>query len=170
MHTAAELVNPMTAAEAGKLCTHEGCGKPAIYAYTWAWGETGKCCADHQFELQQKAEQLARTISFVPLDAGIAPAVERDERIGYNAKILTLEEELAASRARGLELYTVNTKLAEEGRLLMARNNDLGRRLDASQSHALELEQRNAELLSANGERQEEIDRLRAFLPSDEHG
>ena len=75
---------------------------PAIYAYTWAWGETGKCCADHQFELQQKAEQLARTISFVPLDAGIAPAVERDERIGYNAKILTLEEELAASRALGL--------------------------------------------------------------------
>jgi len=183
MHTQAELVSRTTAAAAATLCTHVTgyedpphntrpivCGRPAVFAHTWDWGESGRCCSEHQFVLNQTAEQLNRRVGFTPLDAGIAPAIERDERIQFNAKILTLEDEAVVARKRGAELYQTNTKLAEEGRLLMARNNELGKRLDEAQAHILEVEEREAKLLSERAELVEEVERLRAFLPSDDHG
>lgn len=169
-----------TAAEAEHLCTHklgvdkDGndilCGKPAVFAYTWAWGESGKCCREHQFILNQIAEQVARSIGFTPLDAGIKPPIETDERINFNARILTAEQERDSARQRGLELYETNTKLAQEGRVLMAQLNDARAQLEASKKHALELEQRNGQLLSQNANYFDELERLRAFLPSEDHG
>lgn len=177
----AEAIHETTATEAAKLCTHvvetdhqgepvKRCGKPAEFAFTWAWGETGKCCGEHQFILNQIAEQVQRTIGFTPLDAGIKPPIETDERIQFNARILTLEQELEVSRKRSLELYATNTKLAEEGRVLMARLNDARAELEQYKQRATELEQRNGLLLSQNADYFEELERLRAFLPSEDHG
>lgn len=178
---AAEETSPATAAAVAHLCTHvtardhngeatEQCGKPAAFAFTWAWGESGKCCPEHQFILNQVAEQVQRTIGFTPLDAGIKPPIESDERIQYNARILSLEQELDLARKRGLELYQTNTRLAEEGRILMARENAARQELEATKQRASELEERNGKLLSQNADYFEELERLRAFLPSDDHG
>lgn len=176
----AEELATTTASEAEHLCTHklgtdkDGepilCGAPAVFAYTWAWGESGKCCREHQFVLNQIAEQVARSIGFTPLDAGVKPPIETDERIQFNARILTAEQERDSARIRGLELYETNTKLAQEGRLLMAKLNDANQRLEDEHKQRLALEQRNGQLLSQNAEYHEELERLRAFLPSEDHG
>jgi hypothetical protein len=176
----AEAIHTTTATQAAKLCTHKVgenpdgspilCGKPATHAFTWSWGESGKCCGEHQFVLNQIAEQVGRTIGFTPLDAGVEPPMQTDERIQFNARVLTLEQELDVARRRGLEVYDTNTKLAEEGRLLMARNNALRQECDALKAHNAELDRRNGELLSQNAEQHDELERLRAFLPSDDHG
>lgn len=179
MQAAAEELATTTATEAEKLCTHKigenpdgtpiYCGKPATHAYSWPWGESGKCCPEHHFILQQVSEQIARPVSFTPLDSGIMPPLETDERIQFNARILTLEQELDVARKRGAELYNTNTKLAEEGRLLMAKLNDCKERLESKHREVVGLEERNGKLLSNNAELTEEVERLRAFLPSEDH-
>jgi hypothetical protein len=48
--------------------TKAAVSEPALYRYTWAWGEEGFACETHRLELQQFADQqLRREISFTPL-------------------------------------------------------------------------------------------------------
>jgi hypothetical protein len=114
------------------LCDHEGCSKPAKFSYTWEWGASGKCCETHQFVLNQTAGNISRQINFVPLDSGIAPPIQRDERIAMHARALTLEAELQEGQLRGLELYNQNTQLTAQVQSLTVGKRELEAQLEAA--------------------------------------
>jgi hypothetical protein len=147
------------------VCTVDDCNEPAIAAYRWEWGESGMCCAKHQFLLRQKSTPLNRTIQFVALDPGATPSLSRDERTQFHAKILTLEDELRDAKTRGLDLYQDNTKLGEEARRLSARNRELEAQL---RDHRAELEETRDERdthLANLADAQHELGRLQAIMP-----
>jgi chromosome segregation ATPase len=150
------------------LCTVEECHDPAIAAFRWEWGDEGKCCARHQFLLRQKSGTLQRGIEFAVLDPNATPALTRDERTRFHASILTLEDELRDAKARGLDLYQSNTKIAEEARRLAARNRELEAQLkDATAELANTVDARDGHLADL-ADATAELDRLRAILPKPE--
>lgn len=146
------------------LCDHKGCKEPAKFSYTWEWGESGKCCGTHQFVLNQTAGNISRQIQFQPLDSGIAPPIQRDERIAFNARVLTLEAELAEGQTRGLELYNQNVQLTQQVQALTVGKRELEAQIvnAGTENAALrqELEARTAQV----GELGDEAGRLRVLV------
>lgn len=117
-----------------QLCDRCDAGdqQPATFHYLWDWGEKGLACSKHATLLQQTATQLQRTISLHPLQAAAPAPLERDERTKLKAATLVVEEELQEAKARGLDLYRVNTQLVGDVQLhqvraaeLEAQNKDL---------------------------------------------
>lgn len=98
------------------LCSFGACEEPARFSYTWAWGETGFCCAKHQIMLAQRAQSLNRTIQFVALMPGTPEPMTRDERVRLHAEALAANEETAEVKARNVELYNANQELLKQVR------------------------------------------------------
>jgi hypothetical protein len=94
--------------------TGEACGEPATASYMWGWGETGTCCARHQFLLAQLAKPLKRQIQFSALAPSRPAPMLRDERVQLHAQRLAAEEELAESKANYLTLYDQKEALRKE--------------------------------------------------------
>jgi chromosome segregation ATPase len=147
------------------LCTVEDCHEPAIAAYRWDWGEEGKCCGQHQFLLRQKAEPLQRGIQFAVLDPNATPALTRDERTQFHAKVLTLEDELRDAKSRGLELYQSNTRIAEEARRLAARNRELEAQMKDAHASIQAVTDERDEYRADLADARTELERLQAILP-----
>jgi hypothetical protein len=103
-------------------CSQPDCTDPVVSTYTWDWGESGACCARHQFILNQRAKNLKRRISFVPIAAGAPPPMLRDERVKFRAEILARDDELAEVRGRTAKLYDQNQTLVAELKRLTAIN------------------------------------------------
>jgi len=148
---------------AGIPVCDRGCTKPAAFSYTWSWGETGVCCEEHQFLMNQTANQIERTIQFSPLvPAGPAP-LERPERIRLKSEIYALEEESKDLKARGLEMYRLNERLTSQVQALTVRGRETEAQLrDASREIdrlTCELAKRDAE----HGNMVDELDRLRTL-------
>lgn len=152
------------AAPAIALCDQKGCSEPATFAYTWEWGESGKCCGTHQFTLNQTAGNISRAIQFQPLNAGIAPPMERSERIQLIAKAMTLEAELAEGKQRGLELYNQNVHLTAQVQSLTMRERELTVQVNSALADLVkageELTQRRAEAANLS----DELGRLRVLV------
>jgi septal ring factor EnvC (AmiA/AmiB activator) len=146
------------------MCDQTGCKEPAKFAYTWEWGESGKCCGTHQFVLNQTAGNIERKIQFVPLDSGIAAPMQRDERIAMHARALTLEAELVEAQVRGLELYNQNVQLTAQVQALTVGKRELEAQVkrfaEEIQAVGHELEARKAEV----GELGDEAGRLRVLI------
>lgn len=148
---------------AGVPVCDRGCTKPAAFSYAWSWGETGVCCTEHQFLMNQTANQIERTIQFSPLlPTGPAP-LDRPERIRLKSEIYALEEESKDLKARGLEMYRLNERLTTQvqaltvrGRETEAQLRDASREIDRLQG---ELQKRDAE----HGNLTDELDRLRTL-------
>lgn len=158
------MENELTEAPpAGVPVCDRGCTKPAAFSYTWSWGETGVCCVDHQFLMNQTALQMDRTIQFSPL-AAVGPApLDRPERIRLKSEIYALEEESKDLKARGLEMYRLNERLTSQCQALTVRGRETEAQLrDASREIerlCVELQKRDSE----HGNLTDELDRLRTL-------
>jgi hypothetical protein len=145
------------------LCDREDCGAPATVSYAWSWGETGVCCAAHQFLMQQTANQIDRTIQFSALLAAGPPPLDRPERIRLKSEIYALEAELGDVKARGLDMYRLNERLTGQVQALTVRGRETEAQLrDASREIerlTCELQKRDAE----HGNLTDELDRLRTL-------
>lgn len=162
-----QAIEPRTVADAPPPCSI--CGKPAVSAYSWDWGETGYCCATHQAVLgSQTAPQIGRTISFTPIAPATPAPMTRDERARLKGEVYALEEEVKDLKLRGSDLYTENGKLAQRVQALTVRGRETEAQLRDAKAKIEELEaeceRRNAE----HGELVDEVTRLRTlekFLP-----
>jgi hypothetical protein len=136
------------------------------------WGESGKCCSEHSFLLQQSAGQLQRTVQISPL-APVGPVpLTRDERVRLKSESYALEAELEEAKARGLELYRENQTLAKTAQAARVRATESEAQLKDALADVARLrgdvEQRDQE----HGALVEEVERLRTlekFLPDTDH-
>jgi hypothetical protein len=146
------------------LCDQPDCKEPAVYAFTWEWGVTGVCCEKHRFVLNQTAGNIARSITFSPLNASASPPLQREERVRLKAEILTLQEELTEAKTRGLELYRQNTLLTQQVQALTVR----GRTTEAERKDAITEQSRMSarleELEAENATLADELQRLRVLV------
>jgi hypothetical protein len=148
---------------AGVPVCDRDCTKPAVFSYAWSWGETGVCCAEHQFLMQQTATQIERTIQFSALlPTGPAP-LDRPERIRLKSEIYALEEETKDLKARGLDMYRLNERLTSQLQAATVRGRETELQLrDASR----EIERLTCELAKRDNEHgnlTDELDRLRTL-------
>lgn len=144
--------------------------KPATFHYLWDWGEQGNACSEHAQQLQQTAISLNRNVSLHPLQPSAAAPLERDERTKLKASALVLEEEVNEAKARGLELYRVNTQLRGDVQLLKTRNAEAEAQLRDSRAEIEKLAAEVAKRDAEHGQLVMEIDRLKtlvSFSPSD---
>lgn len=141
-------------------CDRESCGKAATWAYSFDWGEKGKCCDEHATLLQQISQQVGRGIVLMPL-AQVPTPMTRDERITHHATVMTLHEELQQAKDRGLELYRANQQLLADKKLLQLRDREQHAQLEEAHKAIARLqsalEQRDAE----NARLVDEAERLR---------
>lgn len=110
----------------------EPCTELATMAYGWDWGESGICCAKHAALMQQTASQIGRSVNIYPLPDQAPVQVTRDERTQLVAGKLAAEAEADELKARGLELYRINSQqqhtintLTVQKRELEAQTKDL---------------------------------------------
>lgn len=143
-----------------QLCSQANCGKEAISSYTWEWGESGVCCAEHQFTLNQTAGQISRTISFAPLSLS-DPPLERTERVQLKARALVLEEELQDAKNRGAALYQENLKLAQTARALTVRDREAQAQISDLNARCAKYEEQLRAKENQVGELSDELDQLR---------
>ena len=149
-------------------CTETECGENATYTYAWPWPEgQGACCGHHQALIPQRAANLGRDApQLVAVAASAAPVVlSRDERIGYNAQILTLQEEVNDQKKYAGQLYTANASLTSECARLTARTVNLERSIDAiTQEMAAAVRERD-EARAAAADASREVANLKLLLP-----
>lgn len=137
------------------------CTELATLAYGWDWGESGICCAKHAALMQQTAAQINRSVNVYPLPNQAPAQLTRDERTQLVAKSIALETEADELKARGLDLYRINSTqqhtintLTVQKRELEAQTKDLEGTITTLRG---QLETRDAE----HAELVLEIERLR---------
>lgn len=158
---------PRTVADAPPPCSV--CGKPAVAAFTWEWGESGFVCAEHQAVFHsQTAPQIGRSIQFQPLTPAAAPPLTRDERAKLKGEVYALEEECKDLKLRGTDLYNENVKLSQQVQSLTVRGRETAQQLKEAQQRIEELEDEAMRRNNEHGELVDEVTRLRTlekFLP-----
>lgn len=97
------------------------CGAEARFAFVWAWGDSGVCCERCRFVMGQQSARLGRGVTITPLDPGAPKPVTRDERIGYQARVLALETELQELQGRGMTLSEGVNELQRQLRTALAQ-------------------------------------------------
>lgn len=145
-------------------CSFEGCTGEAQFGYVWAWGDSGVCCERHRFILGQQAQRLGRAVTITSLDPGAPKPTTRDERVGYQARILALEEELQDVHARGLTLHEHATELGRQMRILTAQNQTLESELQAHRERVAGLDQELLATRTAQDKYRAEVLRLERLL------
>lgn len=146
------------------VCDQTDCKEDATHSYTWEWGQSGVCCAKHQFTLQQTAENLSRKIQFAPISPGATPPLQRDERVRLKAEALVLGEELAEAKARGLDLYRQNGLLTQQVQALTVRNREADAQIADLRATLAPTAERIQKLEAENGNLSDELSRLRVLL------
>jgi hypothetical protein len=147
----------------GATCDVDACGEPAVASYVWAWGQTGCCCARHQFILSQKSKNLKRAIQFAPLAPGAPSEPTRDERVQYRAQILAAEDELQAAKGRTAKTYAQNQELIAEVKRLTALNSELDGQLSQTRARLDETLRERDETLVSLHEARDELVRLQTL-------
>jgi hypothetical protein len=159
-------------------CDVDGCDKDAVWIYTWAWGDTGHCCAVHGMLLQQKAKNLKRAVTLAPLPNIAAPALTRDERTQLHAARLAAEDETREAKERTATLYSQAQVLTSELGTQRRALEELTRQYAAAQDEHARLTAAHHEALAELATRADEIVRLRTLVdalegaakPSDDAG
>lgn len=105
-------------------CTIDDCPKDATHTFVWPWGTPGACCDQHVVIVKQRSESTRGemgTVSFSRLDPDRPLAVEPSERVMLIAQKLGAEAERDEVKLRAEKLFSSNTELSKELRLLRAR-------------------------------------------------
>jgi hypothetical protein len=144
------------------------CTAMAVSSYTWPWGEHGTCCAAHEVEIRQRGEALQRTPSITSLAASMPQPITLEERQGWHARLLALEEELGACRERGLGLYQQNQAQATEGARFAARCAELEAQLAGAKKALADAQAANGALRQQAAQATERVQQLQALLPRQE--
>jgi hypothetical protein len=144
------------------ICDRD-CDKAAVFAYVWAWGESGVCCAEHAAVLQQVAGNLGRSITLTSLVTAPQP-LQRDERVRLIAEKLAAEAELEEVKKSGADLYNDNHKLTLQVQSLTTRKTALELQARDSDRKAAELDARCQELEAVNADQLQELERLRRLV------
>lgn len=147
------------------ICDAPGCGKPATHTYTWDWGQTGYCCAQHQQHQNGLQANLKRRVTFTALASAIAPALTRPERTQLISERLAAEAELDEVKTRGIEIYNQNTELTRQVQSLRLRSEEREAQLRDANGKALELEEKLVSREAELAEAVQEVQRLRALIP-----
>lgn len=145
-------------------CEH--CEQPATYQYVWPWGATGLVCLKHMQLVNQKAEQLQATPTWVALTPGRPEPMTRDERTALYAAKLALEDEVKDAKARGLDLYNSNTQLARECQRLSSRNTYLEAQVVDAKAEVDKAVTERDSLFNELASARMDLDRMKAFLPT----
>jgi hypothetical protein len=133
-----------------------------VSSYAWEWGAKGVCCSEHQFTLQQTAENLSRKINFAPIQQPQAK-LTRDERTQLIAARMSAEAELEEAKGRGLDLYRENVQLAKQVQSLTVREREQRVQLNQALADAAELREQLNVKDAENAELTQEVGRLRAI-------
>ena len=105
-------------------CTIDNCEKDATHTFVWPWGVPGACCDGHVVIVRQRAESTRGEmgmVSFSRLDPDRPREVTRDERTQLIAAKLSAEAETEETKLRAERLFSSNTELSKELRLLRVR-------------------------------------------------
>lgn len=105
-------------------CTIDDCPKDATHTFVWPWGVPGACCDGHVVIVRQRAESTRGEmgmVSFSRLDPDRPREVTRDERTQLIAAKLSAEAETEETKLRAERLFSSNTELSKELRLLRVR-------------------------------------------------
>jgi hypothetical protein len=151
-------------------CDAADCDKDAVWIYTWAWGDTGHCCAIHGMLHQQKAKNLKRSVTLAALPNIAAPALTRDERVGFHARILAAEDELQEAKGRTAQLYEQNQVLSSELATRRKAGEEMTREHQALLSSHERLQSEALEMQAELARRADEIVRLRTLCDALEGG
>lgn len=108
----AAAIEPVEAAEpAAPLC--KTCGEPAVFQYSYEWGETGYACAKHVINVQQTATNTRRQVQIVAVNPGWKPPITRDERTRLVAERLVACEERDEANGRSVLLHNQVVELSK---------------------------------------------------------
>lgn len=152
----------------GQRCDRDDCENPAVFSYTWDWGEHGICCAEHQVRLAQLAAQLKRTVQFVALQPGAEPPLERSERVKLKAEVYAVEAELEETKGRNADLYRQAGGLAAQVQSLTVRHAEAQAQLRDAKAEADRESARADQLRRENADMVDEITRLRLLVDTGE--
>jgi seryl-tRNA synthetase len=144
-------------------CAEGTCEDPAVFAYTWDWGQAGACCARHQVELVQRSKSLRRHVQFTVIAPGAAPPVQREERVRLIAEKLTAQEELKEAQMRGAEMLRQNQQLAQQVQVLTARERERDAQLKQARAELGEQRGIADRLAAESAELADEVSRLRVL-------
>jgi chromosome segregation ATPase len=153
------------------MCDQADCQEAAVFSYTWDWGAQGKCCAKHQFLLQQTSETLQRRVNFAPLVAAAPAPLTRDERTRLKGETYALGEEISDLKQRGVQLYTENTTLTRQLQATAVRLRETEAQLKDAKGDLQSLGSKLEESDAQRGQMADELSRLRTlakFTPPDE--
>jgi uncharacterized membrane protein YccC len=128
------------------LCGIQNCNEPALYAFTWAWGESGYCCGTHAVTLRHRAQALGRECQLNALKPGAPSPVTKDERVQMHARLLATEDENSDLKLRNLALFQGNEELTREIRRSHTELAELRSQLEDVRA---ELEQVTSEKMAA---------------------
>lgn len=143
------------------VCTQPECREQASYAYRWAWGETGMCCATHRNALEQLSRNLKREIHFDRLETAPVAPMSRDERTRLKAAMLVAEEERDEAKQRAADLYKANAQLAQQLQALTVRQRESEAQLRDLSVQRDEAERQRDEAQAKWGDVSDELQRLK---------
>lgn len=155
------------ATEAGQLspnvasCT---CGAPAVFAFTWPWGETGYVCSRCSVSVTNRGEALGRPAVMTPLVHAPATPLNIDERRDMHARVLAANDEVAAVKARNLELFRNNQTLTTEISRLQLEADELRSQVADARAEAEQLTKEKMDALRQLAETNHELARLEGVL------
>jgi hypothetical protein len=170
-----DFASPQAAKPPEPLLTHVMCDQPecesvAEFSYLWSWGQSGYCCAKHQFLLNQAAQNMNQRIGFTVLAPQQTKPVEREERIQLHAARLAAEDELAQAKQRTAQVYAENQTLVAEVQRLRKLTSELEGHLRTTEDDARRLlEERDSALVELASAR-DELVRLRTLCDALEGG
>lgn len=142
-------------------------GREAVALYRWGWGESGACCQEGQFLIQQKSENLGQPVTFSPLPVTDKP-LTLDERAAMAGRIYALEAELVEVRSQMHRLYTETEKLRSDNRMMEAQATGAKAALVLSEQRASQALTQYGEATGELATASDEIRSLKLMMPRPE--
>lgn len=139
------------------------CDAPAVFAYSWPWGESGKVCGAHASAKQMTAANLGRELTLAGLPPPQNVPLTRSERAALKGEVYALEMEAADLKQRGLALYNENVRITSQLQATTVRHDELKAQLADKTAEAEELTRRLEESDANRGELLDEVQRLRTL-------
>lgn len=155
---------PIEKAQSDNHALCKDCGEPALFSFTWDWGESGYVCAVHAVTLRHRQQALGRECHFVALRPGAPTAVTQDERVTWHAKLLAAEDQIVEVKTRNLRLFDANETLTAEVKRLTVEATELRSQLADARAEADQLTSEKMQALKQLAETNHELARLQGVL------
>lgn len=157
-----ETEAPLTTVADGPARCDE-CDAPAVFAYAWPWGESGKVCGLHAATKQQTAGNLGRELTLAALPPPQNLPLTRSERSQLKGEVYALEEEAKDLKQRGLALYDENVRITSQLQAVTVRHDELKLQLRDKTAEAEELTRRLEESDAQRADLLDENQRLKTL-------